>query len=195
VRFVRADLDIAAAKLAALIREEHADVLLSYDPQGGYRHPDHIKVHQVGARAAEMVESVRILEATIPRELVNRLFRLTRLFRIVVRYDQDDIRTAFIPYADITHRIDVRRYARQKRAALAAHNSQAGTAGRASRLFWLLGHLPVPVFGLLLGREWFVEPGAKVTTINDDILAVADQLFGAALPRPFVLIIHGSRDG
>jgi len=35
VRFVRANLDEAAARLATLIREEHADVLLSYDPQGG----------------------------------------------------------------------------------------------------------------------------------------------------------------
>jgi hypothetical protein len=31
VRFVRADLDEAAARLAGLIREEHADLLLSYD--------------------------------------------------------------------------------------------------------------------------------------------------------------------
>jgi LmbE family N-acetylglucosaminyl deacetylase len=37
-----------------MIREEHADVLLSYDPQGGYSHPDHVKVHQVGALAAQM---------------------------------------------------------------------------------------------------------------------------------------------
>lgn len=35
VRFVRADVDEAAAKLVAVIREEHADLLLSYDAQGG----------------------------------------------------------------------------------------------------------------------------------------------------------------
>src|ERR1700728_2616549 len=48
VRFARADLAAAAAKLADLIREEQADVLLSYDPRGGNGHRDHVKVHQVG---------------------------------------------------------------------------------------------------------------------------------------------------
>ena len=66
VRFVRADLDEAAGRLASLIRDEGADVVLSYDARGGYGHPDHVKVHQVGARAAEMT-GTRILEATLPR--------------------------------------------------------------------------------------------------------------------------------
>jgi len=56
-----------AWRLAGLIRGEHVDVLLSYDPQGGYGHRDHARVHQVGARAAEMT-GTRVLEATIPRE-------------------------------------------------------------------------------------------------------------------------------
>jgi LmbE family N-acetylglucosaminyl deacetylase len=48
-RFARADLDEAATRLAAILREEHAGLLLSYDAGGGYGHRDHIKVHQVGA--------------------------------------------------------------------------------------------------------------------------------------------------
>src|SRR5450756_1616383 len=39
-RFARADLAEAAERLAGLIRQERADVLLSYDREGGYRHPD-----------------------------------------------------------------------------------------------------------------------------------------------------------
>ena len=50
VRFARADLDEAAGRLAAILREEQADLLLSYDPGGGYGHRDHVKVHAVGAR-------------------------------------------------------------------------------------------------------------------------------------------------
>jgi hypothetical protein len=60
-------------RLASVILQERADVLLSYDPQGGYGHPDHVKVHQVGALATQMT-STRILEATLPRELVALLF-------------------------------------------------------------------------------------------------------------------------
>ncbi|MDN5790852.1 MAG: N-acetyl-1-D-myo-inositol-2-amino-2-deoxy-alpha-D-glucopyranoside deacetylase [Micrococcales bacterium] len=49
--FARADLDDAAARVAAVIREIRPDVLVTYDPLGGYRHPDHIQTHRV-VRAA-----------------------------------------------------------------------------------------------------------------------------------------------
>src|SRR4051812_10191170 len=42
--FLQADVDAAAARLAAILREENADVLTTYDWHGNYGHPDHIKV-------------------------------------------------------------------------------------------------------------------------------------------------------
>ena len=43
--------------------------------------------------------------------------------------------------------------------------------GRSARAFRVLLRLPVPVFGLLLGREWFVEPGQPpAARISRDIL-------------------------
>jgi LmbE family N-acetylglucosaminyl deacetylase len=160
VRFARADVDEAAARLAGLLRDEHAEVLLSYDRCGGYGHRDHLKVHQVGARAAEMAGDVRVLEATLPREPIVWLSHVLRSLRLVVRYDVQAARRAFSPRSEITHRLDVRRFAPQKRAALAAHASQVSKKGRSGRAFWVLIRLPAPVFGLLLGREWFVEPGS-----------------------------------
>jgi LmbE family N-acetylglucosaminyl deacetylase len=74
-RFVRADVEGAAGKLAALLTDEHADLLLSYDPQGCNGHRDHVRVHQVGARAAELA-GVRVVEATVPRELIARFAQL-----------------------------------------------------------------------------------------------------------------------
>jgi LmbE family N-acetylglucosaminyl deacetylase len=173
VRFARADLDQAAARLAVLIREEQPDVLLSYDPAGGYGHRDHIMVHQVGARAAELTGTVRVLEATAPRELMARLFAPLRLVRLMTRQDGRDMRTAFTPRAVITHRVDVRGFAAQKQAALAAHASQVSGRTTPGRLFRLLTALPAPVFGLLAGREWFVEPGAVTVTPGGDILQAA----------------------
>ena len=158
-RFARADPGEAAAKLATLIREEHADLLLSYDPHGGYGHRDHVRVHEVGARAAALC-GVRVWEATLPRELVLPLFTAARLLRMVGRYDATAIRGGFTPRSAITHRVNVRRYAARKRAALAAHQSFVhGSRGRPRHLPRALVALPVPVFGLLLGREWFAEPG------------------------------------
>ena len=50
----RRRVDEAAERLAAILREEQADVLTIYDWHGNYGHPDHIKVHHVGHRAAEL---------------------------------------------------------------------------------------------------------------------------------------------
>ncbi|WP_411141170.1 N-acetyl-1-D-myo-inositol-2-amino-2-deoxy-alpha-D-glucopyranoside deacetylase [Streptomyces sp. x-80] len=52
--FWRAGLDEAAAHLVAVIREVRPQVLVTYDPNGGYGHPDHIQAHRVAMRGAEL---------------------------------------------------------------------------------------------------------------------------------------------
>ncbi|MEV4556164.1 N-acetyl-1-D-myo-inositol-2-amino-2-deoxy-alpha-D-glucopyranoside deacetylase [Kitasatospora sp. NPDC049285] len=52
--FWRADLDEAAGHLVAVVREVRPQVLVTYDEQGGYGHPDHIQAHRVALRAFEL---------------------------------------------------------------------------------------------------------------------------------------------
>jgi N-acetyl-1-D-myo-inositol-2-amino-2-deoxy-alpha-D-glucopyranoside deacetylase len=52
--FWRADVDEAAADLVRVIREVRPQVLVTYDPNGGYGHPDHIQAHRVAMRAADL---------------------------------------------------------------------------------------------------------------------------------------------
>ena len=174
VRFARADVTEAAGRLADLIRAERADVLLSYDPRGGYGHRDHLKVHVVGAVAAEMT-GVRLLEATLPRELAGLLSDPLRPLRRFARRQPREAAVAYTPRAVITHRITVRRYARQKQAALAAHRSLALAGSRTARLARAVLALPVPVFAILAGREWFVEPAALSTTRERAILCALPE--------------------
>ncbi|MFD4133909.1 N-acetyl-1-D-myo-inositol-2-amino-2-deoxy-alpha-D-glucopyranoside deacetylase [Streptomyces goshikiensis] len=54
--FWSADVDEAAAYLVEVIRELRPQVLVTYDPDGGYGHPDHIQAHRVAVRAAELAE-------------------------------------------------------------------------------------------------------------------------------------------
>ena len=151
------------------MREEDADLLLSYDAIGGNGHRDHVRVHQVGARAAELT-GVRVLEATGPRELVIAAVSVLRSVRLVVRYSRQEIKAAGTPRSAITHRVNVRRYAGRKQAALAAHRTVVDGKGRTSRLMRLAVALPAPVFGLFAGREWFTEPGAGLGPALDDVL-------------------------
>src|SRR6266702_6846346 len=65
--FWTAPVDEAAKKLAAILDGERADVLTCYDANGGYGHPDHIQVHRVGMRAAELAGTPRVYQSTINR--------------------------------------------------------------------------------------------------------------------------------
>jgi LmbE family N-acetylglucosaminyl deacetylase len=169
IRFARADTEEAAQRLSAILRDEGADLLLSYQPNGGYGHRDHVQVHHVGKRAAELAATPRVLEATMPRGVLARVGRVARLLRLPEPYPREVVRTAYAPAASITHRIDVFRFARQKRDALAAHRSQIGNNRATARLVAVLQRLPPQVAGLALGREWFVDPTLPPGRVHRDI--------------------------
>ncbi len=156
-RFVRADPEEAAERLAAILKEENTDVLLSYDANGGYGHRDHVRVHEVGRRAAALAGVHQVLEATLPRDLIARALKLVDRLRIPLRHDAVAPRTAYSARSTITHKVDARRFARQKQRALAAHRSQVSGTGRLAPVMKALIRLPSPVFGVILGREWFID--------------------------------------
>lgn len=162
----------AADRLAAILREERADVLTTYDPAGGYGHPDHVQVHHVGARAAALAGTPLLLEATVDRLLLHRALRLVGwLPGLPAGFSPAAVAGAYTARADLTHRVDVRAFAGRKRAAMAAHASQAG-ADSGVRTLQVLLRLPRPVFARVLGHEWFRQPGrAPGGPLLDDVFA------------------------
>lgn len=160
--FHQAPLEEAAERLAVVLREEQADVLTVYDWHGMYGHPDHIKVHQVGHRAAELASIPRVLESTMNRDHFVRL----RAARSAVEalgeggadFDPegpaDDGNPFGMPEADLTHAVDVRAWIDRKRAALACHGSQVPESS-----FFL--QMPPEVFVRSFGTEWFIEVGIE----------------------------------
>jgi N-acetyl-1-D-myo-inositol-2-amino-2-deoxy-alpha-D-glucopyranoside deacetylase len=73
--FWGADLDTAASHLLEVIRVVRPQVLVTYDPNGGYGHPDHIQAHRVAMRAAELataegIEPTKIYWSAIPRSVL-----------------------------------------------------------------------------------------------------------------------------
>jgi LmbE family N-acetylglucosaminyl deacetylase len=169
--FSRLAVEAAAQPLARVLREERPDVLTTYDPAGGYGHPDHRQVHLVGAHAARLVGTPVVLEATVPREPLHRLVRLAaRVPGLLDSVDPAAFAAAFTPRSQITHRIDVRAYLPAKRAAMAAHASQA-TSDVGPRTLALLLRLPAPLLSLVAGHEWFVRrdrpPGGSPRWCHD----------------------------
>ncbi|GAA2441541.1 PIG-L family deacetylase [Actinomadura vinacea] len=165
--FSRTKVDLAAAELAELLREEDADLLTVYDPAGGYGHPDHVQVHRVGIRAAELAGTPVVLEATVDRDLLVRALRPIALLGVLPRALVHGLRAAssartvglenaYASRGEITHRVRVRKYSRAKRAVMAAHVRHR-LCGDSVCTFTTLSWLPRSVFRLVLGTEWFVR--------------------------------------
>jgi LmbE family N-acetylglucosaminyl deacetylase len=164
--FIDADTEKAATALADILREEKAELLTIYDPAGGYGHPDHVQVHRVGKRAAEIAGTPIVLEATVNRDPLLRLLRLaSKVYTFPPEFDLRTFESAYTPGEMITHRVNVRRYARQKRAAMAAHVSQA-TGGDSDRTLAVMLKVPGPLYRLVFGTEWYVRrdlpPGTRL---------------------------------
>ncbi|MEM8903644.1 MAG: PIG-L family deacetylase [Actinomycetota bacterium] len=158
--FWQADVDEAAAKLAALLEAESADVLTCYDDHGGYGHPDHIQVHRVGHRAAELAGTPRLYESTMNRDRMLELQAAAAEAGIDFGPDPDDDEADVVdmesfgtPEAQITTAVDVTAHLAAKRAAMAAHASQIGADS-----FFL--QLPAEAFAMAFGIEHYIRVGA-----------------------------------
>jgi len=124
--FWQADVEEAAGRLAAILTEEEADVLTIYDEWGVYGHPDHVQVHRVGARAAELAGTRRVYMSTIDQDRIRRLFeeaKATNAPDFPEDLDLDNFKLG-VPSERITTRVDVSEFVDQKRRAMAAHASQ-----------------------------------------------------------------------
>jgi LmbE family N-acetylglucosaminyl deacetylase len=149
--FWQADIEEAAGRLAAILRDEDAEVLTIYDDHGNYGHPDHIQVHRVGMRAAELAGTPRVYQATMNRDAVRR-GREQFAAPGVEPPEVDD--TFGTPEAELTTKVDVTPWVTYKRQAMRAHASQIS-----EQSFFLA--MPDEAFGFAFGTEWFIRVGAE----------------------------------
>lgn len=152
--FAAAETDAVARQVRHVLEEESANIVVGYDSNGGYGHPDHRQVHRV-VRAAVHSMDIRLFEVTLPREpIVHAAHAAARLRLTPSGFDPHEFDRAWTPRAHITHRVNVRAYLPAKRAAQAAHASQS-SADQGVRTLRLLGALPNPVARMLLGTEFY----------------------------------------
>ena len=166
--FAHVDRAVVARRIADVCDEEHADVLVGYDPSGGYGHPDHLQVHRaVRAAVDACARPPRLFEATLPREPIARAVHAASALHVTpADFDPTEFDRAWTPRAQITHRVDVRGHLAAKDAALRAHASQAAADGT-TRTLGVLTRLPRPVQALLLGTEYYVAvPGGRSATTS-----------------------------
>lgn len=152
--FWRADVEEAATRLAAILRDENAAVLTVYDDHGGYGHPDHIQVHRVGLRAAELAGTPKVFQSTLNRDQIIRGMR-ERAEALPDGVEMPDFEAATdfgSPESIITAAVDVTAYLEHKRKAMQAHASQID-----EQSFFL--QMPPDVFAHAFGTEWYIRDG------------------------------------
>ena len=156
--FWQADVDEASARLAAILTDERADALTVYDENGAYGHPDHIQVHRVGVRAAELAGTPRVFESTIDRDKVKLLIaQAAAAGEPVPAADPSFYETLGVPSEMITTRVDVTAYLDQKRKGMAAHASQI------SETSYFLSMDP-EAFAAVWGIESYIRRGVPAGT-------------------------------
>jgi N-acetyl-1-D-myo-inositol-2-amino-2-deoxy-alpha-D-glucopyranoside deacetylase len=119
--FWQAPVDVAAADLAEIIREVAADVLVTYDANGFYGHPDHIQAHRVARRAWELTgERAKFYATAVPRSVLARAVELPA----DSWFARTDDLSVGVPDHQVTTEIDATGYLAAKLAAMRAHETQ-----------------------------------------------------------------------
>jgi LmbE family N-acetylglucosaminyl deacetylase len=173
--FWNTPVDEAAAKLADLMRQYQPDVVVTYDENGFYGHPDHIQAHRITmAAVASTGIPAKVYWTTAPRSKMEEFGRVMREFGAdwdepepVGTVAADAAPAAAeprmeigLPDEQITTWVDTTEFGSQKFDALAAHASQTEN-----------------IFFLRLGRERFTEMMGVETFVR-----VHDRT-GAAIPE------------
>jgi N-acetyl-1-D-myo-inositol-2-amino-2-deoxy-alpha-D-glucopyranoside deacetylase len=129
--FWGADLDEAAGRLLEIIREIRPQVVITYDANGGYGHPDHIQAHRVAMRAVELAAAEGIGPDKVYWTAVPRSVMLAGLEHFASSTDNpfsgvqnvDDL-PFVVPDERVAARIDASEFAASKLAAAMAYPTQ-----------------------------------------------------------------------
>jgi LmbE family N-acetylglucosaminyl deacetylase len=143
-----------AARIAALIERYRPQVVVSYDPDGAYQHPDHVHAARCAREAAAATGIPAKFYLTAMRASDwQRIWDALREAGLQVpdidRFTPEERRQAAEAEQRITTTVDIRPVLERKRAALLAHASQISES-------WF-SHIPENVAAQVFGTEHFIR--------------------------------------
>jgi LmbE family N-acetylglucosaminyl deacetylase len=157
--FVNADVDAVAATLAALFDEVHANVVVTYDENGFYGHPDHIKANVVTRRALDLATSPqRLYYPVVPASVLKEFIEGAKAKDVFL---PAWVLNAGLHVSDelVASTMDVRAFAKRKQLAIATHASQVDN----SELVTMSDEL----FTMLFGIEYYQRAWSRDVTADD----------------------------
>jgi N-acetyl-1-D-myo-inositol-2-amino-2-deoxy-alpha-D-glucopyranoside deacetylase len=168
--FWKTPVDEAATRLAALIEHYQPDVIVTYDANGFYGHPDHIMAHRVASAAVQHAADPdygagepwlvsKLYWTGVPKSVLQQGFDAMKAhIELPFGVASVDELPFGVDDAEITTVVDATGFGAQKLAALSAHRTQIAVDGPFFALSNMLGReiLAVEHFRLVHG-----EPGAE----------------------------------
>jgi LmbE family N-acetylglucosaminyl deacetylase len=156
----------AGSRLAALMRAFEPQVVVTYDENGFYGHPDHIQANRVThAAIAECGVPAKLYYTAMPRSRLHGFRDLMMEAGVDLPDEVQENPDFGTPDELVTTTVDCGAFTRQKYASLAAHASQS------DNIFFL--KMGEELFGSIMGAESFVRvqdsTGAPVP--EDDLFA------------------------
>ncbi|MCV2489391.1 N-acetyl-1-D-myo-inositol-2-amino-2-deoxy-alpha-D-glucopyranoside deacetylase [Geodermatophilus sp. YIM 151500] len=185
--FWNADLDEAVAHAVAVVREVRPQVVVTYDEQGGYGHPDHIQAHRVAMAAVDAAadpghrpdlgaawQVAKVYWSCVPRTVLQQAldaFAAAGAASPFEGIDDADQLPFAVPDEWVAAAVDGRAWHDRKDAAMRAHATQITVDGPFFALSNNLGQplMSVEHFRLVRGERG--APGGWPEGWEDDLFA------------------------
>lgn len=171
--FWNAPLDEATDRLLAVMRETRPDVVVTYDEDGGYGHPDHVKTHLVTVEAFNRAQGeswapTKLYHSARSREGFRQYAEGLKELDLEIPWIKGDFNfdEYGVPEAELSTIIDIADVAPLKKRALAVHRTQIRPD-----FFYL--NLPDDVISRIGGKEYFdrISPPKRSGEREDDLFA------------------------
>jgi N-acetyl-1-D-myo-inositol-2-amino-2-deoxy-alpha-D-glucopyranoside deacetylase len=172
--FAHADLDEAVRALVEIVRAERPQVVVTYDADGGYGHPDHVQANRVTMAALDPAADPRFAPELGAPWQVAKVYWMT-LRRKIVQLAADagvlpsiDAVPNSLPDEQITAVVDGREYLHTKVAALRAYRSQVDLQQGIFAFLTAVPEFAVEHYQLVRGLR---GPGRGPHNWEDDLFA------------------------
>ncbi|MGN6678608.1 MAG: PIG-L family deacetylase [Streptosporangiaceae bacterium] len=151
--FCNVPLENVIDRIGALIEKYRPQVVITYDPDGAYQHPDHVHAARAAIGAVEKTGiPAKLYLAAMRRSEWRQIFEALRAAgEDVPEWDlsEEERRQIEESEARITTEVDIRPVLDRKRDALMSHASQITDS-------WF-SKIPPDVVQSAFGREWFIR--------------------------------------
>jgi len=157
--FVNARVEAVAQTVAAVLDEESAQVVITYDESGFYGHPDHIQANAVARRSVELAASVqRLYYSVVPEGVMTSLVEQAAAQGLSMPAWVLDA-GGHVSADRVATTLDVGPYVRLKHDAMAAHATQIDNRD--------LIEMDDRLFDLLFRTEYYQRAWARSETTQD----------------------------